>query len=229
MAEAVCYNCYQPGHISEFCPEEPQKSRCPSCKKVDKHTWDCKNPSYKSRSLAGSTTVFQLNNQLKIEFQNITGVFTVQDVEQNVEIGAIPLWLSAIDTFVAKFGLRSLCFATSRPMKRHITIMDRNNRPVLSLVFFQKILTINNRIELNDQGKVSFDCNARNSITGKIVCKIGVMNTTDVFKVRVTWFGQKHIFFVHPSVGPILVDPLQPPLTPTEPNQPAIENSRDRN
>lgn len=227
MADKVCYNCNKIGHKSEFCPEEPQKSRCPTCNKVDTHAPDCGNRWYKSRPVAGSATVFQLHNLLKIEFQNITGVFTVQDGNRNIEVGAVPLWLSTIDTFVGKIGARSLDFAISRPMKRHITIMDRNNKPVLSLVFFKKILNINNRIELNDKGKVSFDCDAQNEITENIVCKIGVMNTTDMFKVRITWCGKKHVFHIHPTIGPILVDPLQPLLTPTEPVQLAIEYSRN--
>lgn len=157
-----------------------------------------------------------MQNLLKIEFnQNVSNVFTVKDNRRDVQIERIPLWLSMIDAFVGKTGERSLEFATSRPMKRHVTIVNQNDQPMLSLVFFDKRLTINSRFQIDNNGYISFNVNTQNSITEKVVCKIGMTNTDD-YKVRVHWYGHKHIFQMHPTVGPILEDPLQPVRSQTQ-------------
>lgn len=227
MAEQVCFNCHKPGHLSVHCPEPQQKVRCPSCDKVNGHTPNCQNRDFNSHSRFQRTTVFSLQNLLKIVFQNVTEVFTAQDVSNNIEIGNVPLWLSTTDTFVAKTGPRSLSFATSRPMKRNITIVNKNNEPVLSLVFFQKMLTVNQRFELDDKGNISFNQSAVNGIEEKIVCKIGINNTADFFKIRISWHEHKHVFQVYPIIGPIVVDPQQPSYDQTpDLNRRAIENRK---
>lgn len=53
---------------------------------------------------------------------------------------------------------------------------------------------------------VSFNCAAKNEIQLPIVCKIKVHNTSNMFKIRINWWGQKHVFDVYPE-GPILVVP----------------------
>lgn len=210
MTDNLCWNCGQSGHRSQRCPEPQKMSRCPSCNKVNAHDADCQNITFKSQSLFLTTTVFEIQKLLKVEFKNVTNVLSVRDVGRQVEIGNVPLWLSTIDAFVGKFSGNSLEFATSRPKKRHITFVNKNGEAFLSLVCYQKRATINNRFQLDENGLISFNCNARNEITETVVCTIAINNTSDVFKVRITWFGHKHIFEIHPLVGPILVDPQQP-------------------
>lgn len=212
----VCFNCQLPGHISEFCPDPPKKTRCPSCKKVDFHTPDCKNNKFKSQYTSTSTTVFKMLNQLKLDFQHVESEFKVQDFRREVPIGPIPLWLSVIDAHVGQVGARSLEFATSRPMKRNITFIDQNNKPILSFVFYCNVLIINERFEINEKGNISFNVNARNEIKVPIVCEIRLRTIENPFKMRVTWYGHKHVFQVHPIIGPILIDPQQPIPSPSE-------------
>lgn len=218
MTEPICFNCLKPGHKSINCPEPQKKTRCPSCDKVDGHTVDCRNPLFKSQSSFQSTTVFEMTSQLKLEFQQVTDKFTVIDVRREVDIGMVPLWLSTIDAHVGKSGDRSLKFATSRPMKRHVTFVNKNGVPVLSLVFYSKVLTVNDRFSINEKGIISFDGNARNTINERVVCKIRVNNVEDTFKVRVSWYDNKFVFNVHPRIGPILVD-SQAPIVTARPNE----------
>lgn len=70
-------------------------------------------------------------------------------------------------------------------------LLEKENDPVLSLVFFQKILTINNRFELNEKGRISYDCNSVNAITDRVVCEIQVNNIDEIFRVRIVWHGHK--------------------------------------
>lgn len=157
-----------------------------------------------------------MQNHLQLDFQKVASEFMVQDVRREVIVGPVPLWLSAIDAHVGQVGDRSLQFATSRPMKRHITFVDQNNKPILSFVFYFNVLTINERFELNEKGKISFNTNARNEINEPITCKIRIRTIEDTFKMRVTWHGYKHVFKVLPVIGPILVDPQEPISCPNE-------------
>lgn len=217
MTDMVCYNCGVQGHKSVNCPEPPKKSRCPSCDKVDGHTSSCQNPVFVSKSRYENTTVFEMKNTLKIEFQKVRDEFFVLDVNRKIMIGNAPLWLSGIDTFVGKVGVRALDFAMSRPMKRHITIMSRGE-PVLSLVFFEKMLKLNNRFEMNDKGTISFNTDGTNAITEQVVSKIGIYTTEEVFKARISWHGHKHVFDVYPTIGPVLLDPQRPERVPQQPS-----------
>lgn len=218
MNSNTCWNCGLAGHYSENCPEPPKKSRCPSCNKVNGHTSDCRNQTFTSKPSFETTTVFQLQNTLKVEFQKVDGKFTVEDRNRKVPIGGIPLWLSTVDAYIAKIETRSLSFAMSKPMKRHVTFVNKAGEPVLSLVFFQKVLKLNSRFEINEKGCISFNVDDRNDITERVICKIGLIETEDVFKVRITWHGHRHVFNVHRFHGPILIDPLEPPRN--EPQRP---------
>lgn len=150
-----CYNCLQFGHFSSRFPEPQRKARCPSCDKVDGHTSNCANTGFTSYSLFESQTAFEMTNTLKLQFKEVDDVFTVYDVRRQVPIDRTPMWLSAVDAFVGKSEPRTLEFATYRPKKRHVTILDVNENEVISLVFFQKVLTVNDRFHLDDKGVVS--------------------------------------------------------------------------
>lgn len=73
----------------------------------------------------------------------------MQDIDREIEIKERPLWLSVIDAFVAEVCARSLEFATSRLMNRHITIVNKHGQPVFSLVCYENRLTINSRFQLD--------------------------------------------------------------------------------
>lgn len=64
--------------------------------------------------------------------------------------------------------------------------------------------------QIDSNGNVSFNINAQNDVTERIVSKIQIDNNDDIFKVRISWYGHKYVFHVHPDVGPILIDPLHP-------------------
>lgn len=151
-----------------------------------------------------------MTNTLKLQFKEVDDEFTVYDVRRQVPIVRTPIWLSAVDAFVGKSEPRTLEFATSRPKKRHITILDVNEKEVISLVFFQKVLTVNDRFHLDDKGVVSYNVNDSNGISEPVACKIRTFNNADVFKVRVWWYGHKFTFDIHPIVGPLLVDSRRP-------------------
>lgn len=210
MDSNPCYNCGQAGHRSKICPEPQRRTRCPSCNKVNGHIENCPNIGFRSEPRFSNTTVFELQKPLKLEFLNISNVLNVLDNDRKIEIDRIPLWLSVIDAHIGKVGERSLELATSRPMKRHIVIVDKNGVVALSLVFFEKRLTINSRIQIDSNGNVSFNINAQNDVTERIVSKIQIDNNDDIFKVRISWYGHKYVFHVYPDVGPILIDPLHP-------------------
>lgn len=156
------------------------------------------------------TTVFELHKLLQIEFKGVSDVFTAVDIADDKEIKRVPLWLSAIDAFVGKIGERSLEFATSHTKMRHITFVDENDHAYLSIVCFGNRATINSRFHLNNMEIISFNRNSTNAINERVVCKIRTHGASGVFKVRITWFGHKHVFEIHPLIGPILVDPMKP-------------------
>lgn len=211
MDQNTCYNCGQIGHRSNICQEPQRKSRCSSCNKVNGHDANCSNTSFKSEPVYLNTTVFQMKNCLKVEFnRNVASEITVEDNGRKIGIERVTLWLSTIDAFVGKVGDRSLDFATSKPMKRHVTFVNQDNQPVLSLVFFEKRLIVNSRFQIDNNGFISFNVNATNLISEKITCKIGITNNDDDYKVRISWWGHKHVFQMHPLVGPVLQDPQQP-------------------
>lgn len=222
MSDLVCFNCQLPGHKSANCPDAQKRSRCPSCDKVNGHARDCQNTQFNSESRFKSTTVFAMQKILKVDFQQVTGDFFIQDVKNNVPIGSIPLWISTIDVFVGKIG-NSLEFAASRPTKRHITFLNDKNQPALSLVFTENKLIVNDRFTLDEKGVISYNCNAENTITEKLVCRIGIQNTEQVFKVRINWHGHKHVFHVYPVIGPVSIDPQQP-IKIQQPNPATIDN-----
>lgn len=212
MNQLRCYNCHLLGHKSKNCPEEPQNSRCPSCDKVDFHTPTCKNTSFVSVPRHESTSVFKLQNLLKIDFQKVDNNIYVDDNGRENAIERAPLWLSAVDAFVGRVGERSIEFAISRPLKRHVTIINTQKVPVLSLVFFENVLRLNNRFSMDKFGQISLNTGASNEISEQVVCRIGIHESQDMFKVRIHWHGHKHVFEVIPTVGPIFVDPLRPNL-----------------
>lgn len=223
MTDLICYNCNAHGHIALHCPEPQRQSRCPTCNKVNTHDEGCPNKNFTSEQRFKSTTVFTMKNLLKIEFQSVTGDFFVHDVKSLVPIGNVPLWISTIDAFVGKIN-KSIEFATSHPMKRHVTIYNENKQIVLSLVFYEKMLYINGRFQIDNKGVISYNSNDENSVTEKIVCKIGIKNTEEVFKFRVTWHGHKHVFKFYPNVGAVNIDPCQP-IEVQQPKPPADANA----
>lgn len=155
---------------------------------------------------------------MRIDFKNVTTEFVLRDNHKLVQIGEKPKWLSQIDAFIGKVDDRSLEIAVARPTKRHITIMNAQNQPVVSLVFFKKILTINTRFEIDDKGQVSFNCNAKNAIVEQVVCRIQTYNIEDVFNMRIIWYGHKVYFDVKPVIGPVLIDPIEPVKIKKEPS-----------
>lgn len=84
---ADCWNCGHTGHKSKHCTEPPKLTRCPSCNKVNGHDARCKNTTFRSELL-------------KVDFQNVTERFFVDDVDRQHEIENVPLWLSMIDAHV---------------------------------------------------------------------------------------------------------------------------------
>lgn len=105
------YNCLKSGHLSANCPEPQRRSRCPSCDKVDSHAPECNNSAFTCSMFSTSTTVFNMQNLLKIQFKGVADLFTVHDVRRKVEIDKIPKWLTTIDSYVCKTDDRTLDFA----------------------------------------------------------------------------------------------------------------------
>lgn len=134
---------------------------------------------------------------MQIDFQGIGDDVYIRDVNRDVEIGSKPKWLSTLDAFITKIGNRSFEITGSKPMNRNVTIIDKEHKPVVSLVFFTKVLVINGRYEINDKGLITYNCNTENNIELPSVCKIKVQNNGPVFKTRIHWWDQKHVVEVH--------------------------------
>lgn len=225
--ELYCHNCFLKGHKSERCREEAQHSRCPQCNKVGFHLEHCSNKRFVSQPRNITKTVFALQNLLRLHFDQVETEFNVHDVRATTEISRTPLWLSTADAFVGKIDDRSLEFAIT-PMKRHITLFGKNQEPFLSLVFFHKQLVVNDRFKIDEKGTVVFHCNSTNSITEKNDCEILVVETSDIFNVRLDRHGFTHNFTVYPDIGLILVDPRAPDSVPQQmpPQEPQEVDNR---
>lgn len=109
----------------------------------------------------------------------------------------------------------------------NVTIIDKDDTPVVSLDFFDKVLVVNGRYELNEKGWISYDCNAENRIRLPLVSKIKVKNEDRMFKMRVDWWGHKHEFEVHKEAA-ILVDP-QSKIVSRLPMEQSVEPETDLN
>lgn len=205
-----CFNCKrEANHRSEHCLEPQQYNRCASCSKVAfypaGHLSECRHKTFVSTSVFASKTVFDIKSLAIVDFLDVDGIY-IRDSNQEIEILFDTKWLSTIDAFVKKVGVRSIEFKSSRPMKRNVTIVNKDGKPVVSLVFLTKLLIVNNRYEINDKGQITYNCAAESLVERPITC-IMVKNTENVFKMRVHWYGFKHAFLVHPDVVTIK-DPL---------------------
>lgn len=207
----TCYNCKASNHISKNCPLAQKYTRCPDprCEVMTLdgtgHKEDCTMKSFKSQLLKTSATVFEAKELALIEFKGIDERFVVLDGDKEMRINNIPLWFAASECHVGLFGKRSLKLVAARPMQRRFTILDRNNRPIVCLVFDERVLVVNNRYRIRANGMVSFDYEAKNEIFTPMLTRIKVFNDDVVFKMRISVFNKRFVFDVHPF-GPILVD-----------------------
>lgn len=204
-----CYNCGSSLHLSAQCMERQKYTRCPSCNKVaqtaERHDRYCPSKQFKSQVIINKDTVFELRPLLRLEFQDIEDLFTVHDVNRELEIRDVPMWLSLIESYVARDSDRSLVISGSRPMTRQLVILDKNDTAVVSFVHDENCLVVNGRYNVYQNGWISYRTDVRNDIDPAMVF-IKLKSTAKVFKMRVHCFEKKYVFDVYP-IGAIFRDP----------------------
>lgn len=208
-----CYNCRAVGnHLSQDCPIGQQYKRCPSCKVVAKttssHKDTCRNKQFISTFIGCTSTVFSLRDALIVEFKGIEDEYFVMDGQRPVPIGKNQLWLSAIDSFISKSGANTLNISTSRSTKKSIVILDKDEKPTVSIVFDFDTIVVNSRYILRSNGVVSFNYKAENHVEQPHVCKLKVLNTSQMFKMRLSLSNNTvyAMFDVYVNYGAILID-----------------------
>lgn len=207
-----CYNCGSEGHRSDRCNRQQRYTRCPSCYVVafapESHKDFCTHRNFLSTQTATTQTVFEIKDIFSVNFASVEPTFLVGDGNRNVEIGYTPLWLSAIESFVTKTGTKSLTFTAARPTNKNITIVDKEEKPVVCLTFNGSTLVVNTRYELPRDGHIAFHYDKPNAIATPENCKIKVNNVGATFKMRINVWNTRFVFDVYP-IGPILVDSQQ--------------------
>lgn len=143
-----------------------------------------------------------------IDFRQVDEVISVIDGNNKIDIGNIPLWLSTIDVFVSKNSAYSLKFCSARQKKKNITIVNKENKPVISLLFDDNHIIVNSRYIIRKNGWIAYQYKTDESIDNEPNASIiKVINTEDVFKLRLRAWDVNFIFDVYP-IGPIWVDPI---------------------
>lgn len=216
-----CFNCRKIGnHKASDCPEDAQYTRCKSCDTVtiteSGHKSWCQTKDFRSRYTGD--VAFEMVKILRMEFQSIEDKLMVRTAEREITIGESPLWFAPIDAFVSKIQPRSLDFTASHQMKRKITIVNKWNTPLVSLVLNNNVIVVNNRYDLYTDGRVAYSNDTVHRAIERSLCVIKVYNVDEMFKMRLSVADQKFEFDIYP-LGPIIVDPLlrqaRKSLTPT--------------
>lgn len=207
----MCYNCRQvANHIAADCPMHRLFTRCPSCnvvaKNVDAHKVWCTTKTFLSEYCGDNSTVFEVKDMMRLVFNDIDEKIFVVDNRREIEIGSNPLWLAAIDCFVTKSTNRILSLSTARPRKSVITIVDKDNKPIVSICFDDSVLIVNGRYKLEKNGTITTNWHATNEITEPHMCRIKVLNKGSVLKLRLYIWEMNYKFVVYPT-GPIFIDP----------------------
>lgn len=148
--------------------------------------------------------MFELEQILRLEFQSVDDVFSIPCPNREIQIGHIPLWFAPIDAFVAHNKELALDFTSSRSMKRSLTIVNKHNTALVSLVFDDNVIIVNNRYELYLDGRVVCKNGGIHQEIETNRCVIKVHNTDKIFKMRLSAKSQKYVFNVYP-IGPIIV------------------------
>lgn len=210
----MCYNCHQiTNHIGADCPMQQMFKRCPSCNVVAKteaaHKPWCKSKTFLSTYTGESSTVYEVKEVMQLSFKDIDEKQFVIDNRREIEIGSNPLWLSTIDCFVSKIAHHGLSLASSRPKKKIVTMVNKDNKPVVSICFDESVLIVNGRYKIEKNGTISTKWNAANEIFEPHMCQIKVLDHAKTLKFRVYIWEMYFTFVVYP-IGPILMDQQYP-------------------
>lgn len=108
----------------------------------------------------------------------------VKDTSREKLIESTVLWLSALDIYVRKSGMHTLCIFGCRLMVRNLVIVDESDKVVLTILVDENMVKIN-KYTVYENGSVLMSSNVTESHLPD-VCYIKIQKTSEIFKVRLS-------------------------------------------
>lgn len=134
-----------------------------------------------------SPGIYELNKIIQFEFRNVNDGFSVIEGDNNYSITSFPLRVNAIDAFFAHGKELCLSMAYGKQMKRTLTLVSKDDKPIASFLFDETMFIVGNRIRIHANGNYSSNVNALNTISEGKGCDIRMKpwNEWIYFKVSI--------------------------------------------
>lgn len=207
-----CFNCGKTSHFSRNCREIQKFTRCYICNRVcvstASHFELCSNKDFVSTEInrqqsAHSSTIV---GQICLQLPDGVDIFVMDTVQTKMR--SSPIFLLQNYSILTKSGGQITYSQLFRKDGRraHMSICNRNNVTIFSVVFELKKFEVNERIIIRDTKVVEFDRYqlGRATVSKDVHLKI---DTVDAFNIRINKFGV-HDFLVNAQNGVFYVDPM---------------------
>lgn len=153
-----------------------------------------------------SSGVYELNHIIQFEFRNVVDKFSVNEGDHDRPIKPFPLRINAIDAFIAHGKPLCLLMAYGKQMKRTLTLVSKDDKPIASFSFDGTMVLVGNRIRVHANGNYSANVNTYNSISEGKGCKIKIDNIDGSFDLRIKPWNDWIYFKVFIDFGPMIID-----------------------
>lgn len=203
----ACYNCGSFSHISLFCPEPPQWTRC-MCTNViytEKcHKSTCGFKSYRSTRLEQMEKIAELNEFLRLWFDPVDRVVLCMDNDEKTMTDK-PLWFSGANMLL-KISDGNFIFEAPSKRVRNIVVVDQNNirRMVIAV---GHVFRVNEHYQISSQGDIKYNRFEEQRTDARVDCLLKVYLKQPLFYARVVWAGLTMFFDVY-SCGVTFKDPV---------------------
>lgn len=211
--DSVCFNCFGQGHVSLFCPQNQNWTRCPSCRRVvfesSGHKDGCSFASTfvstKIQTIAIGKVESILDMQLKdpkdVSIVDASGNLILLEDGTSVIVGAM----------IMKIQNDIVLIEGPEKVSRTIVIENALGQARVKLVI-GSCLEINGRYTISTNGVVRYMQGNTNYVsTGTANCRIRINEERLSFWIRFGWKGSEYYVQVFPT-GVLLRDDTQPIL-----------------